>query len=103
MGGEMHNAIFAQLRPQRGRSTRLEIQSLHALPLRDEGRYCRGFMPCAEQSPETRFGADHSRFPAGSRHLQETDVRLIRIGGSDFIFGPRLGNITPDSRIVISE
>src|SRR5215470_5958099 len=101
--GEMYDAIFAQLRPQRGRSTRLKIQRLHALALWNEGRYRRGLTSCAEQSPETALGADHSRFPTGPRHLQEIDVRLVRISGSGSLFGSRLAHIPPDTRVVIRE
>src|SRR5262249_37329262 len=103
VGGEMYNAIFAQLRPQRGRSTRLKIQRPHALPLRNEGQYCRGLMPRAEQSPETRFGADYSRFLTGPRHLPESNVSLVRIDGSGFLFSSHFTHIPPDSRIVIRE
>src|SRR5262249_49346986 len=103
VGGEMYNAIFAQLRSYRGRPTPLKIQGLHTRPLRNERQYGRGLTPRAEQSPETTFGVDPSRFPPGPRHLQETDVYLIRIGGSGFVFGARLAHIPPDSSIVIRE
>src|SRR5215510_4738426 len=96
VGGEMYNAIFAQLRPQRCRPTRLKIQRLHALTLRNERRYRGGLTPCTEQSPETTFGADYSRFLTGSRHLQGTDVYLIRIGRSGFLFDFRLAHIPSD-------
>src|SRR5262245_66302475 len=100
VGGEMHNAVFAQLRPQRGRPTRLEIERLHALTLRDEGRYRLSLTPRGDQSPETRFGADYSSFPPGPRHLQETDVHLIRTGGSGFHLGYRLARIPRDSNVI---
>src|SRR6266511_4533377 len=103
VGGEMYDAISAQLRSSRGHSTRLEIQRLHALTLRNEGQYRRGLTPRAEQSPETTFGADHSCFPAGPRHLLESDVRLTRIVGSGFLFGSNFAHIPTDSRIVIRE
>src|SRR5262249_25792046 len=62
-----------------------------------------GLTPCAEQSPETTFGADHSSFPTGPHHLLGSDIYLIRIGGSGFPFGSHFTHIPPDSRIVISE
>src|SRR6266508_1195488 len=99
----LHNAVFAQLRLLRGRPTRLEIERMHALTLRDEGRYRLSLTPRADQSPETRFGADCSSFPPGPRHLQETDVHLIRIGGSGFHLGYRLARIPRDSNVVIRE
>src|SRR5262245_64331721 len=67
VGGEMYNAIFAQLRPQRGRSTRLKIQRLHPLTLRNESQYCCSLTSRAQQSPEGAFTADQPRFAAGSR------------------------------------
>src|SRR5262245_25409281 len=84
VSGEMDDPVLAEFRTERRRPTRLKIERLPALPLRDERQDGCRLAPRVEQSPELCITINHPGFSSGPRHLQRTEIDLARSGRPGF-------------------